>query len=456
MKINYTPHASQCLVHDALRPFLSGLVVMVIAGRRFGKTILACNEIIKRAIETPEARIWYVAPTKDQAFRIAWKVMLKYLPPELIKKKREDRHSIELRNGSLIEFLGVQDQVFLLGVGLHFVVLDEFPTIPYTVWYDTIRPMLADFNGDALFIGSVPDPKVHAIEVEFIKMFEDLMAIGAMGGAHKAFTFPSFDNPYINHEKVNKDIADMKRKGREGDVKRIYYGGYTREYGLVFPGFDKGLHVCTPFTIPGNWMRIMAVDPHPQKPIHALWCAIDPNRELWAYRERRFEDTSAHALTVQESAAQMRMLEGDEKIRLRLIDPTFAKVEQKVVGTKSVVQQYSELGLYFLEGNRNFMSFFNDITDRLRAEPHHTFHVFQSCAGLVRQFEGYMWDAWASVKAREEKGAKDKPKAVNDDFLSCLKYISNANVPFQDPVEVKRKLTAQLNARWQRQREAMA
>jgi hypothetical protein len=457
VKIDYRPHASQRKIHEALAAVCVGAVVMVIAGRRFGKTILACNEIIRRAIEIPGARVWYIAPTKDQAFRIAWRVMLKYLPKEMIAHKREDRHTIELVNGSLIEFLGVQDQVFLLGAGLHFVVLDEFPTIAYTVWYDVIRPMLLDFNGDALFIGSVPDPKVHSISQEFINMYEDLLAADRVTGEHNAFSFPSMDNPYINAEKIARDIADMKRKGREGDVSRIYYGSYTREYGLVFPGFKVDEHTCDPFPIPAAWPLMMAVDPHPQKPIHGLWMAQDPAREWWIYRERCFEsDATKVPLTVQESAAQMRLLEEKESIRLRLIDPTFAKVEQRVLGQKSVVQQYAQLGLYFQEGNRDFMTFFNEITDRLRALPHPTIHVFKSCPGLIRQLQNYTWDSWASLRAREEKGAKDRPKAVNDDFISCLKYLANTNVPSLDPARVKKDVTAMLNARWERMRQAAA
>lgn len=457
MKIDYAPHASQRLIHDALSAVCTGLVVMVIAGRRFGKTILACNEIIKRAIEIPGARIWYVAPTKDQAFRIAWKVMLKYLPPELIAKKREDRHTIELVNGSIIEFMGVQDQVWLLGVGLHFVVLDEFPTIPYTVWFDVIRPMMADYNGDALFIGSVPDPKVHQISQEFIEMYEDLVAEGHLTGDLHAFSFPSMDNPYINHEKIAKDIAELKRKGRSQDVNRIYYGSYTREYGLVFPGFNFDLHTCDPFPVDASWIKMMAVDPHPQKPIHGLWMTQSPDKEWFIYRERRFvQDGTDHPLTVQESAAQMRLLEGTEKIRLRLIDPTFAKVEQKVIGQKSVFQQYADLGLYFREGNRDFMTFFNEITDRFRALPHTTIHIFRTCPGLIRQLQSYMWDSWSSIKAREDKGVKDRPRSVNDDFVSCLKYLANTHVPNVDPGKVRDQIAAMNNSRWQRLRDATA
>lgn len=457
MRNGYAPHKSQQVIHAALRPFLSSMEVMVLAGRRFGKTILAINEIVKRAIEIPGARIWYIAPTKDQAYRIAWRLLFKYLPAETIKKIREDRHTVDLKNGSLIEFLGTQDQTFLLGAGLHFVVFDEFPSIAYSVWEDVVRPMMADYSGDALFIGTVPDPKIHNISPQFIDMFEEKVRAFRIGEAPEtAFNFSSFDNPYINHAKVRKDIADMEKKGRGDDAKRLYYGKYTREYGLVFPGFNYDTHTYVPFEIPAKWVRVMAVDPHPQKPIHAVWGAVDPGRELWIYREEAFVEAGGdRPLTVAESAARMRLLETEakEKIRLRLIDPTFAKVEQKVVGTKSVVRQYQEMGLYFREANRDFMSFFNLMTDRLVAEPHPTIHFSRDCPGLIRQFQGYMWDAWASSRAREEKGAKDRPKNVRDDFVSCSKYIINADVQFIDEEKVK-AFRGQLERRWAEQQSA--
>jgi hypothetical protein len=152
----------------------------------------------------------------------------------------------------------------------------------------------------------------------------------------------------------------------------------------------------------------------------------------------------------------MRLLEGEQKVRLRLIDPTFAKVEQKVIGQKSVFQQYADLGLYFREGNRDFMTFFNEITDRFRALPHTTIHIFKTCPGLIRQLQSYMWDSWSSMKAREDKGAKDRPKATNDDFISCMKYIANTNVPNVDPDKVRAQLAGLNNSRWQRLRAATA
>ncbi len=434
----YVPHLSQREIHEALRPWCRGAIIMVIAGRRFGKTVCAINEIAKRAVETEGARIWYIAPTKEQAFMIAWRLMLypryhkgvkfdPYLPEDVITKIREDKHYVELVNGSLIEFKGCQDEVFLLGAGLHFVVLDEFPTIPWTVWYDTIKPMLSDYNGDALMTGTVPDPKVHYITKEFVELYEALLMRPTEN--EKAFNFTSFKNPHINQQKIKTDIADLVKRGREGDAKRLYFGKYTREFGKVFSVFNYGSHTVEPFEINKAWTRIQAVDPHSNKAIVAVWAAIDPRGHTWIYREKEFTYPDGRPMTVYEAGHEITEIEtaAKEKVSARLIDPTFAKQEQRIIGAKSVQTMFRECGLHFREADRTFMPFYNSLNDMLVSLPDPTFLILRSCPRCIEQIDGMMWDSWASAKARLEKGAKDKPRDVNNDFSDCIKYIVNAH-----------------------------
>jgi len=414
---------------------------MVIAGRRFGKTVLAILEIIKRAIEIPGCRIWYVAPTKEQAYRIAWRTLLyprveksgekhpPYLPPDLIAKKREDLHYVELKNGSLIQFLGTQDEIYLLGAGLEFVVLDEFPTIPFSVWFDTIRPMLIDRNGDALFIGTVPDPKVHNITPEYLEMYEQFLY--NPGPNERAFNFSSFENPHINRRKVESDIDLLKKKGRENDAQRLYYGKYTREYGMIFPKFNPDLHTVIPFSIPADWMKIMALDPHPQKPCYGLWAAIDKRGHYWFYREKEFMFPEAdRPMTVMEVAYDILKIENEakEKVTGRFIDPTYAKVQQNIIGEKCIKDMLRDYGVHFREASRNFETFFHKMTDMLVDEPEPTVHIFRNCVGFIRQIQAYGWESWASTRAREDRGVKNKPKKLDDDYVDCSKYIINSNV----------------------------
>ena len=126
------------------------------AGRRFGKTVLAINELIRFAIQYPNRRSWYVGPTYRQAKQNVWddpkSGIFSFLPKELISKVMQTELTIKLVNGHLIEFKGTDNKEKLRGVGLVFVVLDEFGQMREDVWDTIIRPMLADERGKALFI----------------------------------------------------------------------------------------------------------------------------------------------------------------------------------------------------------------------------------------------------------------------------------------------------------------
>ena len=47
---------------------------VLVAGRRFGKSYLACMELMRGAIERPGETFFYCAPTYRMAKDIAWKV----------------------------------------------------------------------------------------------------------------------------------------------------------------------------------------------------------------------------------------------------------------------------------------------------------------------------------------------------------------------------------------------
>jgi hypothetical protein len=127
---------------------------VVIAGRRFGKTHLAIRQLCFYA-RLPEQNIWYVAPTYRQAKMITWKKLRKKLVElRWAKKINETELSIELKNGSVIALKGADNYDSLRGIGLDYLVLDEFADIDPEAWFETLRPTLADRQGGALFIGT--------------------------------------------------------------------------------------------------------------------------------------------------------------------------------------------------------------------------------------------------------------------------------------------------------------
>ena len=70
---------------------------VVDCGRRFGKTTLAAWEMIGYAVSSPEARIVYYAPTRDDARDIMWG-MIQDIASPLITDKNEGRLELTLKN----------------------------------------------------------------------------------------------------------------------------------------------------------------------------------------------------------------------------------------------------------------------------------------------------------------------------------------------------------------------
>ena len=145
----FQPHLNQQKIDESDARFK-----IVVAGRRFGKTCYAINKLINRALKFSGTKNWYIAPTYHQAKEIAWKMLQFYLPEEFISKKNEAELKIELIQGSEIALKGADKPESLKGVGLNFVILDEYGQMKEEAWDESVRPMLVDSKGSAIFIGT--------------------------------------------------------------------------------------------------------------------------------------------------------------------------------------------------------------------------------------------------------------------------------------------------------------
>ena len=126
----------------------------VIAGRRWGKTYLSIRELARFARQ-PGRRCWYIAPTYRMAKQIVWDE-LKYKLTDLrwVDRVNESDLTVRLINGSSISLRGADNPDSLRGVGLDFVVMDEFAWIDSDTWSQVLRPTLSDRNGHAMFIST--------------------------------------------------------------------------------------------------------------------------------------------------------------------------------------------------------------------------------------------------------------------------------------------------------------
>jgi len=128
---------------------------VLVSGRRFGKTFLCITEMMKYATKVKK-NIWYVAPTFKMAREIVW-VKLKNILSDFnwIDTINETNLSITIRKtGSTITLKGCENYDSLRGVGIDFLILDEFADIDEKAWTEVLRASVSDTIGDVLMCGS--------------------------------------------------------------------------------------------------------------------------------------------------------------------------------------------------------------------------------------------------------------------------------------------------------------
>jgi phage terminase large subunit len=155
IEIPYKPREHQLKVHELLD---GKRFAVVVAHRRFGKTVAALNHLIREAVlnekETPLYA--YIAPTYGQAKRVAWDYLVKYTTPlggtNNISELRVDFW------GRRIQLYGSDNPDSLRGQYFDGVIIDEVGDQNPKIWTDIVRPALTDRKGWCLFIGT---PKGH-------------------------------------------------------------------------------------------------------------------------------------------------------------------------------------------------------------------------------------------------------------------------------------------------------
>lgn len=203
---------------------------VVVAGRRFGKTHLSIRELAYFAKE-PDKEVWYVAPTYKQAKQIVWRKLKNRLNDlKWIRKVNESELTILLKNGSTIALKGADNADSLRGVGLDFLVMDEFADINEDAWYEVLRPTLADKQGKALFIGT---PKGIG------NWAHDLYTMEEDNDDWCSFQFTTIDGGNVKPEEIEAARLDLD----ERTFRQEFMATFETYAGRIYYAFDRKEHV---------------------------------------------------------------------------------------------------------------------------------------------------------------------------------------------------------------------
>lgn len=221
--LSFDLHPAQAEVFNCSARF-----IVAVAGRRFGKSWLACVRAITSACDMRNVQkmpVGLIAPTYPTARTIYWK-RLHDLAGPLIVNSNVNLGIVEFFNGVEIHIRGADRPDSLRGVGWWDVVIDEYADQKPEIWELIIRPALSDAvrfgGGRALFIGT-PKGRNH-----FYAIAQD--AIANANGDWAFFTYTTADNPFIPETEIASAVNSLSSAA----FRQEYMASFESQGGSTF------------------------------------------------------------------------------------------------------------------------------------------------------------------------------------------------------------------------------
>lgn len=256
-RMAYEPRRLQSQVHGNLKRFNS-----LVCHRRFGKTVLAVNQLIGSALRCDKnaPRYAYIAPLRNQAKNVAWDFMKQYSEPFRDEDPNIAELWVPLFNGARITLFGADNPNSMRGMYLDGVVFDEYGDMDPTTWTQVIRPLLSDRKGWAVFIGT---PKGQ-------NAFYDLHEAAKQDPDWYAAMFKASETGIIDE---NELAANRKMMSPEE---------YAQEFECSFQAPNVGAYYGNELASADTDKRVTRVPWEPSVPVTTAWdLGIDDATAIW-------------------------------------------------------------------------------------------------------------------------------------------------------------------------------
>lgn len=213
-------------------------ITVISCSRRLGKSFLLCLLAVEKCIQTPNAIVKYVCPTKKQVKDIVEDIMRKLLddcPPEMKPEFKYNDYKYVFPNGSEIKMAGTDGghHENLRGSKCDLWIVDEAgfcDELQYVV--NSILAPTADTTGGRGILASTPSKKV---DHDFIEYF-----LRPAEFNEKLIKYIIYDNPLLSKAKIQEIIDRFPLKEKDPEFRREYLCEVINNSDLsIIPEFTK-------------------------------------------------------------------------------------------------------------------------------------------------------------------------------------------------------------------------
>jgi len=220
---------------------------------------------------------------------------------------------------------------------------------------------------------------------------------------------------------LTKDgVEEYKSKLTDREQQSRIYGIPEHMSGLVYPQFNRNIHVFDWFQIPTDWMVDISIDIHPRERQAVLFIATDPRNDRYI-----FDEIWDHGDGTWVGDEIMRKINANSlRVNKIIIDP-LSKADSNNAETT-----FEKIFRVIARYDYNLETASKDKSDGILEVKKHlkgpnnkpSMFLLENCVRTLKEFEGYMWDK-----------ETQKPVDKDDHMMENLYRICLLNTQYIEP-----------------------
>ena len=427
---------------------------MTAGGYGSGKSRANIEDVIKHIMLIPGARVAVTARTYPALEATFVKEFYSIFPMKLIRRKNDQKHELQLTNGSEILFRSFDDETKLKSINLTMAVIVESSDVSFaafTMLQSRIRNTNAmipevDSNGQPVMQWD-PNQQIFKPKYRIDARHINLETNPDSGWVKSKFLLDSgtvefYGDAYNEGYKYNKDRDPQKytqiistsanpylpatyeeeqtRGKSQAYIQQYYKGSFNFSSNLVFPNF--GVCIVPPHPLPRAFdesgRRVLyyaiGVDYGINDPTHVVYTAFSTEtKKLYVYDELRINNSDIKTLAKEyrkETKLNGTDLEGLLMLP-RFDGRSYSKRESNLV---TIGSMFEAEGLYF---DPSFASHDARIIKMNSLLNHNQMEVFSTCEFLIDEALNYKF------KLDKNGASTDRPEDGNDHGVTALEFV---------------------------------
>jgi hypothetical protein len=427
---------------------------MTAGGYGSGKSRANIEDVIKHILLIPGARVAVTARTYPALEATFVKEFYSIFPTKLVRRKNDQKHELQLTNGSEILFRSFDDETKLKSINLTMAVIVESSDVQYgafTMLQSRIRntaAMIPEVNADGQpQMQWDPNQQVYKPKYRVDTRHINLETNPDSGWVKSKFLLDSatvefYGDAYNEGYKFNKERDPQKytqiistsanpflpatyeeeqtRGKSKAYIQQFYKGSFNFSSNLVFPNF--GVCIVAPHPLPSAFDEsgkrvlyyVIGVDYGINDPTHIVYGAFSTEtKKLYVYDELRVNNSDIKTLAKEyRKATKINGTDLDGLLMMPKFDGrSYSKRESNLV---TIGSMFEDEGLYF---EPSFATHDARIIKMNSLLNHSQIEVYSTCEFLIDEALNYKFQL-------DKSGAPTgKPEDGRDHGITALEFI---------------------------------